>query len=65
MLLSSRCSKSEVSFVNEMLSLIKKKSFESRICISILPFAYDQPLSFINSLHFPWSGSWSQCVTTK
>ena len=41
-----RCSKSEVSFVNEMLSLIKKGSFESRICISILRFAYDQPLSF-------------------
>ena len=32
----SRCSENEVSFVNEMLSLIKKGSFESRICISIL-----------------------------
>lgn len=33
----SRCSKNEVSFVNEM-SLINKGSFESCICILILDF---------------------------
>ena len=42
----SRCSKSEASYVNEMLALIKRGGFESRICISILRFAYDQPYLF-------------------
>ena len=38
--------KSEVNFVNEMLSLIKKGSFESRICISILDFHTTSPYLF-------------------
>ena len=47
----SRCSNSEVSFVNER-SLIKKGSFDSRICMSILRFAYDQHLSCNSSGEF-------------
>ena len=45
----SRCSNSEESFVNER-SLIKKGSFDSRIFMSILRFAYDQHLSFNSSV---------------